>query len=161
LRADVVAQGLGGRRSIPIDSFLVDTFETSLAPDEILVEIRVPAPGPNTGSAYQKLERKVGDYAIAAVATHLSLRDGMVARAGIGLTNVGPKALRASAAENFLYGKRLDDNVVREAARLAAEASAPTSDLRGTADYKKQVVRTLTYRAIRRAAQRAQGGATL
>jgi carbon-monoxide dehydrogenase medium subunit len=158
LRADVVAQGLGGRRSIPIDNFLVDTFETSLAPDEILVEIRVPAPGPNTGSAYMKLERKVGDYAIAAVAAQLSFHDGVVTRAGIGLTNVGPKAIRATAAENFLHGKRLDDNVAREAARLAAEASQPGSDLRGTADYKKQVVRTLTYRALRNATQRAMAG---
>jgi carbon-monoxide dehydrogenase medium subunit len=158
LHADVVAQGRGGRRSIPIDSFLVDTFETSLAPDEILVEIRIPAPGPNTGSAYHKLERKVGDYAIAAVGTLLTLRDGTVTRAGIGLTNVGPKALRATAAENFLYGKRLDDGVIREAARLASEAAEPTSDLRGSAQYKKQVVRTLTYRALRTAAQRAMAG---
>lgn len=158
LRADIVAQGLGGRRTIPIDSFLVDTFETSLAPDEILTEIRIPAPGQNTGSAYHKLERKVGDYAIAAVGVQLSFHDGMVARAGIGLTNVGPKAIRADAAENYLYGKRLDDTIAREAARLASEAAEPNSDLRGTADYKKQVVRTLTFRALRSATQRAMAG---
>ncbi|MFI5271638.1 MAG: FAD binding domain-containing protein [Ktedonobacterales bacterium] len=162
LRADVIAEGPNGRRRIPIDEFLVDTFETSLAPDEVLVEIRVPTPQPHSGSAYLKFERKVGDYAIAAVAAQVAVDDANVCtHAGIGLTNVGPKAIRAVAAETFLAGKHMDDDaVIRGAAGLAAEAAEPSADLRGPAAYKTQMVRTLATRALRTAARRAmEGGA--
>jgi carbon-monoxide dehydrogenase medium subunit len=159
MRAQVVAQGKEGRRHIHIDDFLVDTFETALAPDEILIEIHVPKPTNHTGSAYAKLERKVGDYAIAAVGAQVSLDNNVCTQAGIGLTNVGPKAIRPTQAEQFLVGKQLDDQTIREAARLAAAAAEPTSDLRGPADYKRAVVRTLTARALRQAAERAQKGA--
>ncbi len=157
--AELVAQGPGGIRRIAIDDFLVDTFETSLAPDELLMEIRVPTPTMPTGSAYVKLERKVGDYAIAAVATRLSFDGDICASAGIALTNVGPTAIRAVAAQDFLIGKRLDEEVMREAARLADDAAQPSDDLRGPAEYKRSLVRTLTTRALRTSAQRAQGGA--
>jgi carbon-monoxide dehydrogenase medium subunit len=160
-RAQLVAAGPKGTRRISIDDFLVDTFETALASDEILTEIQLPQPGAQTGSAYVKLERKVGDYAIAAVAAVVTLDGGVCKQAGLGLTNVGPKAIRPVKAEQFLVGKHLDDATIREAARLAAEAAEPTSDLRGPADYKRSVVRTLTGRALTQAAQRAQkGGAT-
>lgn len=159
MRAQVVAQGHEGRRHINIDDFLVDTFETALAPDEILIEIHVPKPTDHTGSAYAKLERKVGDYAIAAVGVQVALNNNICTHAGIGLTNVGPKAIRATQAEQFLVGKSLDDQTIREAARLAAAAAEPTSDLRGPADYKRAVVRTLTARALHQAAERAQKGA--
>lgn len=159
MRAQIVAQSQKGQRHIHIDDFLVDTFETSLAPDEILIEIRVPKPTHHTGSAYAKLERKVGDYAIAAVGTQVSLHNHVCSHAGIGLTNVGPKAIRATQAEQFLVGKSLDDQTIHEAARLAAAAAEPTSDLRGPADYKRAVIRTLTARALHQAAERAQKGA--
>src|SRR5579885_2577400 len=159
MRAQVVVQGQQGRRHINIDDFLVDTFETALAPDEILIEIHVPKPNHHTGSAYAKLERKVGDYAIAAVGAQVSLDNNVCTQAGIGLTNVGPKAIRPTQAEQFLVGKQLDDQTIREAARLAAAAAEPTSDLRGPADYKRAVVRTLTARALHQAAERAQKGA--
>ncbi len=158
LRAELVAEGPGGKRTIPIDDFLVDTLETSLAPEEILTEIRVSQPAPHSGSAYCKLERKVGDYAIAAVGAQITLDGDTCAQAGIGLTNVGPKAIRAAEAERFLIGKRPDDEVIREAARLAGEAADPTSDLRGPAEYKRAMVRTLTTRALRAAVQRAREG---
>jgi carbon-monoxide dehydrogenase medium subunit len=158
LRAQVVAQGAGGQRSIPIDEFLVDTMETALGPEEVLVEIQIPQPAPRSGSAYCKLERKVGDYAIAAVAAAITLDGDACRQAGIGLTNVGPKAIRASAAESFLIGKPLDEGSIREAAKLAAEAAEPSTDLRGPAEYKRAMVRTLTARALRKAAQRATGG---
>lgn len=159
MRAQIVAQGKQGRRHINIDDFLVDTFETALAPDEILIEIHVPKSTQATGSAYAKLERKVGDYAIAAVGAQVSLDNNTCTHAGIGLTNVGPKAIRATQAEQFLVGKPLDDQTIREAARLAAAAAEPTSDLRGPADYKRAVIRTLTARALHQAAERAQKGA--
>jgi aerobic carbon-monoxide dehydrogenase medium subunit len=157
-RAVVTAEGPGGKRTIPIDELLVDTLETSLAPTEILTEIRVSQPAPHTGSAYAKLERKVGDYAIAAVGAQITLEDDACTQAGIGLTNVGPKAIRAAEAERFLIGKRPDDEVIREAARLAGEAADPSDDLRGPAEYKRAMVRTLTARALRTAVQRARAG---
>lgn len=158
LRAQLVAQGPNGVRTIPIDDFLVDTLETSLGDDEILTEIHIPTPRQQSGAAYYKLERKVGDYAIAAVAAAVTLDGDVCVQAGLGLTNVGPKALRASAAESFLTGKQLSDETIREAARLAAEAAQPSSDLRGPADYKRAMVRTLAVRAMQKAALRAKGG---
>lgn len=160
LRAQVVAEGPAGRRQMPVEDLIVDALETSLAPDEILVEILVPRSAPHSGSAYYKLERKVGDYAIAGVAAHVTLDGDTCASAGLGLTNVGSKAIRPVDAEQFLVGKRLADaEVIREAARLAASAAEPTSDLRGPAEYKRAMVRTLTARALRTAAQRAMEGA--
>ncbi len=158
LRAQMVATGPHGERRIPIDEFLVDTFETSLGPDEILVEIHVPQPAPRSGSAYVKFERKVGDYAIAAAAAQVTLQGDVCTQAGLGLTNVGPKAIRPEAAEQFLIGKRVDEETIREAARLAGDAAEPTTDLRGPAEYKRAVVRALTARALRKAAARAMGG---
>ncbi|WIG58711.1 MAG: Aerobic carbon monoxide dehydrogenase (quinone), medium chain [Ktedonobacterales bacterium] len=158
LRASVVAHGPNGQRTIPLDDFLVDTMETSLAPDEVLTEIHVPQPAPRSGSTYLKLERKVGDYAIAAVGVQITLDGDVCTQAGIGLTNVGPKAVRATQAEMFLTGKQPTEDVIREAARLAAAAAQPVSDLHGPEDYKRAMIRTLTARALREATQRARAG---
>jgi carbon-monoxide dehydrogenase medium subunit len=158
LRARVIAQGPNGQRAIAIDDFLVDTMETSLRPEEVLTAIQIPSPTQRSGSAYVKFERKVGDYAIAAVGAQITLDADICTQAGIGLTNVGPKAIRATQAEAFLVGKRMTVENVQEAARLAAEAAQPVSDLRGPDAYKRKVVRTLAARAIRAAANRAMGG---
>jgi carbon-monoxide dehydrogenase medium subunit len=158
LRAQVVVEGPGGRRAMPIDAFLVDTFETALGPEDVLVEIHVPRPAPHSGTAYRKLERKVGDYAIAGVAAQVTLDGDVCTAAGLGLTNVGPKAIRPTTAEQHLVGKRLDETVIREAADLAAAAAQPTADLRGPVEYKRAMVRTLTARALRAAAARAAQG---
>jgi aerobic carbon-monoxide dehydrogenase medium subunit len=160
LGAQIVAVGPGGQRLIPIDEFFTDsTFETSLRPNEILTEIRIPAPTAHSGGAYFKLERKVGDYAIAGVAAYITLDDqGNVSYAGIGLTNVGPTPIKARAAEQSLLGKPLDEAAIHQAADLAAAAAHPTSDLRGPAEYKRDMVRTLTARALRKALARARGG---
>lgn len=158
LRANVTLQGSRGSRTMSLDDFMVDTFETALQGDEVLSEIRVPSPPPQSGSAYIKLERKVGDYAIAAVGAAVTLENGVCSRVGIGLTNVGPRAIRATQAETFLTGKQPDDASIREAARLAADAAQPTSDLHGPADYKRAMVQTLTARALRLAVQRATAG---
>ena len=158
LRARVVARSPRGQREMSVDDFLVDTMETALEPDEILIELRVPQPAPRSGSAYVKFERKVGDYAIAAVGAQVTLDGDVCSQAGIGLTNVGPKALRATEAEAFLVGKQPTEETLREAARLAAASSEPASDLRGPEQYKRAMVRTLTVRALRTAVQRAQAG---
>ena len=155
LGADVVARGPGGERVIPVGDFFEGPLTTSLLQGEILTGIRVARPTAGSGSAYLKLERKVGDYATAGVAVVLALDDGVCQRAGIGLTNAGPTPVKASAAEDFLAGRRLDDETVREAARLAAQEAQPTADLRGSVEYKRDMVRVLTDRSIRLALARA------
>ncbi|HLJ32879.1 MAG TPA: xanthine dehydrogenase family protein subunit M [Ktedonobacteraceae bacterium] len=160
LRAKVIATGPDGQRMIPIEEFFTDTtFETSLRPNEILTEIRIPAPTERSGGAYCKLERKVGDYAIAGVATYITLDEqGNVSYAGIGLTNVGPVPIKARDAEQSLHGKPLDEASIQQAADLAAAASQPNSDSRGPAEYKRAMVHTLTVRALRKSLARATGG---
>lgn len=159
LDAEVAVAGRRGERRIRVASLFSGPFTTVLADDEILTEIRVPAPPARSGGAYVKLERKVGDFATAAVAAQVTLRaDGACERGGIGLTNVGDTPIKAGKAERFLIGKRLDEGTIKEAARLAAEQSQPRADLRGSEDYKRDLVRVLCGRALRRAVERAQGG---
>ena len=154
--AHVEAVGLGGTRTIPLDELFQGPFTTSLEPTEIITSVRVPDPGPRAGGTYLKLERKVGDFATVGVAVHLSLSNGTVERAGIALTAVGPQNMRARAAEERLAGAALDDDTIKEAAELAAEAAQPRSDHRGSADYKRNVVRVFTERGLRKAAETAQ-----
>jgi carbon-monoxide dehydrogenase medium subunit len=152
-RAEIVVRSAGGERTIAIDDFLQGPFTTTLEPTEIVTEVRVPAPGGRAGGAYEKLERKIGDFATAGVAVHLAFQNGSVERAGIALTAVGPTNIRASKAEDALAGRALDDAAIDEAAQLAAEAAQPHGDHRGTEEYKRNVVRVLTARALRKAAQ--------
>jgi aerobic carbon-monoxide dehydrogenase medium subunit len=158
--AEVVAIGPGGERTIPIDDFFVDLFENSLADNEILTEIRIPSPAPSSGGAYLKVERKVGDYAVAAAAVQLTLDGDTCTAARIGLTNVAPKPIRASSAEAALIGQPLTDETIRAASLAASRDCDPSSDLRGSVEYKRDLVRVITGRAIRRAVQRAQGGSS-
>jgi carbon-monoxide dehydrogenase medium subunit len=156
LRAEVVAAGPNGTRTIPIDGFFLGLFTTALEPEEILTEIRIPAPPPRSGGAYVKLERKVGDFATAATAAQVTLAaSGEVERAGIALTNAGPTPVRAVEAEGFLTGKTPGPEVIAEAARLAAAAASPTADRRGSIEYKREMARVLTARALQRAIERA------
>ncbi len=152
LRATVVATGPNGTRTIPIDQFFLGLFSTALAADEILTEIRIPVPPARSGGAYVKLERKVGDFATAASAVQLTLgAGGEVASVGIGLTNAGSTPLRASDAEQFLTGKQPSADVIAEAARRASAIATPSADRRGAIEYKRQMARVLTHRAIKRA----------
>ncbi|HKF41412.1 MAG TPA: xanthine dehydrogenase family protein subunit M [Candidatus Acidoferrum sp.] len=156
LGAEVLANGPKGERVIPIEDFFVSLFTTALKPDEILTEIRVPIPQARSGGAYQKLERKVGDFATAAVAVQLTLdAQGACQKAGIGLTNVGATPIKARKAESSLQGKKLDDAAIAEAAQLAADQAEPGADLRGPAEYKKGLVKELARRALVIARDRA------
>ncbi|HEY6930178.1 MAG TPA: xanthine dehydrogenase family protein subunit M [Thermoanaerobaculia bacterium] len=156
--AEVVATGPKGARTIPIDKFFTGLFETALAPDEILTEIRIPAPPPKSGGAYVKLERKVGDFATAAAAAQVTLgANGAIEKVGIGLTNAGPTPIKATAAEQSLKGKKPDADAIAAAAKLAAQAAAPSADRRGSVEYKKEMARVLTARALAKAVARAQG----
>ena len=158
LGAQVVATGPKGERVIPIDQFFRGLFATALEPDEILTEIRVPTPPPRSGGAYVKLERKVGDYATAAAAAQITLSaSGTVERAGLALTNVNPVPQRAAAAEKYLVGKKPDAAILNEAGRLAAAASSPNADRRGQVDYKREMARVLSVRALKIAIDRAGG----
>ncbi len=157
LGAEVVATGPKGSRTIPIDQFFTGLFTTALQPSEVLTEIRIPAPPPGSGGAYVKLERKVGDFATAGAAVFLVIKGGTIERAGVGLTNAGPMPIKAREAESYLKGKKPDEATFAEAGRLAAAATRPGADRRGSVDYKKEMARVLTVRALRKAAQRAGG----
>ncbi|HEV7664143.1 MAG TPA: xanthine dehydrogenase family protein subunit M [Chloroflexota bacterium] len=159
LNAEVVATGPNGERVVPLTQLYVSILTTSLTADELLTEVRVPLPRPRSGGAYEKLERKVGDYAVIGVGAQLVLNgDDSVLEAGVGLCNAASTSVKARDAEVFLVGKPLAPDNINEAARLAMEASDPVDDDRGPSDYKRAMVRELTRRALRRAAGRARGG---
>ncbi len=157
LGSEVVAIGPKGARKIAVADFFTDVFTTALKPDEILTEIRVPIPPARSGGAYLKVERKVGDFAAAAVAAQVTLDGNTFQRVGIGLTNVGATPIKATRAEKALQGKPADEKNIQEAARIASEEAKPVDDLRGSADYKRSLVRVLTARALRTAIARAKG----
>ena len=158
LNADLVVSSKRGERTIPAIAFFDGPFTTTLQPDEVLTEIRIPAPKGRSAGTYLKLERKVGDFATAAAAVQVELSDGHIGRAGIGLTAVGPTNLKAAKAEEFLQGQEPTDAVIAEAARLAAGATDPRADLRGSADYKRDLVRVFVQRGLKAAVSRARGG---
>ena len=149
--AEIVALSSRGERVMRAREFFDSPFTTILQPDELLVEIRVPLAGGRPFGAYYKLERKIGDFATVGVAVALDIDNGVVKKAGIGLTAVGPTNLEARAASEMLAGRSLDEHTIQEAARLAAHAAEPNSDLRGSADYKRDVVRVYVQRALRAA----------
>jgi len=155
--ATVVAQGPGGVRQIAIDDFFTGLFESSLRSDEILTEVRVPTPGPGAGGAYLKMERKVGDYAVSAVAVQLTIDGGVCRAVRLALTNVSPVPMRATDAEAALLGQQITDDVLEAAGRAAAAQCDPSPDLRGSIEYKRDLTRVLTKRAVRTAVERATG----
>jgi aerobic carbon-monoxide dehydrogenase medium subunit len=159
LNASIVATGPKGERTIPIHQFFTGLFMTDLQPDEIVTEIRIPVPPKQSGGAYYKVERKVGDFATAAVAAQVTLNaSGNIEKVGIALTNVGPTVIHARDAEESLRGKNPDSQSIARAAELAAKASQPSTDQRGPAEYKRGLIKTLTIRALNRALERAKGG---
>ena len=156
LDADLVARSAKGERVIHAADFFQGPFTTALRPDEILTEIRVASSSKPSAGAYNKLERKVGDFATVAVAVQVELDGNKVSKAGIGLTAVGPSNLKATAAEKALVGREPTDAVIAEAAKLAAAAAEPKDDVRGSAEFKKDVVRVYVQRGLKTALARAK-----
>jgi len=156
LDAEMVLRSQAGERTVRAVDFFEGPFSTVMRPDEVLTEIRISRPRPRSSGTYLKLERKVGDFATVGVAVQVELDDGRVAGAGIGLCAVGPRSLKARAAEQALVGQEPSETVIATVARQAAEAAQPTADLRGSADYKRDVVRVFVQRGLRTAVKRAR-----
>ncbi|WP_027793698.1 FAD binding domain-containing protein [Paraburkholderia acidipaludis] len=159
LDAAFVLLGAAGERTVPADGFFVGTYETLLAPGEIMTAIRIPVPSLATGYCYAKLKRKTGDFATAAAAVTMRLAGGNVEHVRIALTNVGDTVIRAMDAEQALAGKPFDTGALDEAARLAMAACNPAPDLRGDADYKRAMAGEMTRRALNTAYERANNPA--
>jgi carbon-monoxide dehydrogenase medium subunit len=158
-RAEVQVRGTAGVRTVPIDDFLVDSFTTAVADGELALAVRFPVPGARTAGAYQKIERKVGDFATAAAAVQISLAaDGRVAEAGIALSAAGPCAVRVLDAERLLVGQKPTEDVIRAAADAASRQSRPQADLRGAVDFKKHLAGVLVARGLRQALARLGAG---
>jgi aerobic carbon-monoxide dehydrogenase medium subunit len=158
LGASVVAVGPKGERTIPVAELFVGLFQTALAADEILTEIRIPSPPPHSGGAYVKLERKVGDYATAAAAAQVTLDGaGNIAKIGLALTNVATLPVDAGSAGGRLVGKRPDGDAIAAVAKAAAALADPNADRRGSVEYKREMARVLTARALHKAVERAGG----
>jgi carbon-monoxide dehydrogenase medium subunit len=152
LDATFVAQSPRGSRDIPASSFFVDYLTSALEPDELLVGIRVPKFGEGWGFHYEKFHRSAQAWAIVGIAAAVRRSDGSVAEARVGLTNMGPYPIRASAVESAATGGAASADVFRTAAESAAEATEPPSDLNGSADYRRHLARVLTARALTAAA---------
>jgi carbon-monoxide dehydrogenase medium subunit len=158
LRAEMVVRSSGGERTIPAREFHTGPYETVLEPAEILIEVRVPI-RPGVGSAYEKVERRVGDWAIAAAGAFVTLDGDSVGDVGIGLTALGAPHFCAPDAEDALRGRQATDENLAAAADAAADACNPAADQRGPVDYKRHLARELTLRALRRSVARARGEA--
>ena len=159
-RATIVCRSVDGDRTVPAREFFLDTFATAIRPDEILTEIRVPAPPGGSGGAYEKTERKAGDFATAGAAVQLRLgTDGRIAEAGVGLTAVAETAFAATDAEAALVGQAPGEDAFHAAGAAAAAQSRPAADGHGPVEYKRGMAAEMTVRALRRAIARAQGKA--
>jgi carbon-monoxide dehydrogenase medium subunit len=159
LGGHVVAQGPSGRRSIPVSQFVTGPFENALAYDEIAVEAVIPAPKGSVAGGYLKLERRVGDFATAGVAVAIERSGAVVTRAGIALTGVGSATIDATDAAQALVGGPLGADRIAQAAELAASAAQPRTDHRGSAAYKRQIVRTFVERILTRIEQSSERAA--
>jgi carbon-monoxide dehydrogenase medium subunit len=156
LRATIVIQGTAGTRTVPARQFHAGPYETAVGPAEMITEIRVPI-RPGGGSAYRKVERRAGDWAVAAAGACIWLDGDTVSDVGIGLTAVGAEQFCSPAAEDALHGRPISDEAIAAAAALAAEHCAPGTDQRGPADYKRHLAGELTKRALHAAVARARG----
>ena len=158
LDAEAVIVGPKGERRVPFADFFAGVRRTVLAPDEMLVEIVVPVPGPRSGGNYLRhTPRRELDIAVVGVAAQLTLANGVCSKARIALAAVAPVPLRARQAEQALEGKPVTAEAIERAAELAVGVAKPISDQRGSADYRRHLVRVLTRRTLRAALTRAGG----
>jgi aerobic carbon-monoxide dehydrogenase medium subunit len=155
LDAVCLVRGPSGEREIAIDDFLIGPYETAVAPNEILIEVRIPVRH-NTSSAYAKVERRVGDWAVAAAGAAVTLDGDSVAAARVGLTAVNPDPAALAELAAALVGQPATEEVFAEAGRRAGEACDPVTDVRGTAEYKRHLASELTIRTLRTAAARVR-----
>lgn len=154
-RASMVIQNKEGRRTVGADDFIVDSFTTAVEEGEMAVETLWPTPNERTGASYQKIERKVGDYATAAAAVQIELNDdGTVKEAGIGITAVSYVAMRVAEGEALLRGQKITRDLVKAVAAEASKIADPMSDGRGSAEYKKEVVGVLVAKGILQSMER-------
>ncbi|MCP2317821.1 carbon-monoxide dehydrogenase medium subunit [Nocardia amikacinitolerans] len=153
LGATCLVRGPSGEREIAMDDFLAGPYETAMSHNELLIEIRIPVRH-RTSSAYTKVERRVADWAIAAAGATVTLNDGAIAAARIGLTAVVPDPAALAAASDALIGRPATEEVFAEAGRRASAACAPVSDARGSAEYKRHLASELTIRSLRSAVER-------
>ena len=158
LDAAFVLRGPAGERRVAARAFYLGAYLTALQPGEILAGIRIPVPPAGHGHAYEKLKRKIGDYATAAAAVVLTMSGGKVATAAIALTNVAPTPLFAAAASEFVVGSTLDAETLRRAAVAAKSIADPATDGRGTAEYRREMAGVMVTRALAKAAARAAKG---
>jgi carbon-monoxide dehydrogenase medium subunit len=155
LGAVVVARGPSGQREIGIDDFMLGRYETALAHNEMLIEVRIPLRH-NTSSAYAKVERRVGDWAVAAAGAAVTLDGDQIVTGRVGLTAVNADSEALAAVTEALVGSPPTEETFAEAGRLAAQACEPATDQRGTADYKRHLASELTIRTLRTAVQRVR-----
>jgi len=156
VNATIVCRGQSGDREIKSRDFFLGTFETAIEPTEVLTEIRIRRRPKNTGGAYTKLERKVGDFATAGSAVVVGLGpDGRVESAGVGLTGVADSPFAATDAEAALMGQQPSEELFRRAGEAAAAQSRPVGDARGPVEYKRAMAAELTVRSLRSAVARA------
>jgi carbon-monoxide dehydrogenase medium subunit len=157
LEADIEIAGAGGARTIAARDFFRGALSTAIAEDEIVTNVVLPALPPATGWGFEEVARRAGDFALAAVATTLSLSGEGVAEARVAVTGAGEKPLRIAAAEALLRDQGAGPDAIAAAARAACEAVEPHGDLHASADYRRHLVGVLTARALEAAARRARG----
>ncbi len=155
LRGSAVIRGTQGERVVGLDDFHIGPYMTAVGDGELLTEVRLPL-RPGAGSAHEKVERRAGDWAVAAASAALWIEGGTIAEAGVALSAVGPTTVHVSRAEELLRGKAPSEELFVQAGEIASEDCAPLPDGRGPVDYKRHLAGVLTKRALRRAAARAQ-----
>ena len=160
-RATIVCRSASGERTVAARDFFLDTFQTAIEPTELLTEIRIPRPTNRSAGAYEKLERRAGDFATVGVAVQLEIgTDGRIAAAGVALTAVAETPFAATGAEEALVGQAPSEDVFRAAGAAAAAQSRPATDSHGPAEYKRAMASEITVRALRRAVDRTSAGST-